>query len=315
MNCFNFNRYMATGESLRSLGFAFRISQSYITRIIQLVLKSLSSRLPGILLKPPSREDLIQIARDFWEKWNFPNCVGSIDGKHIRIFCPGKSGSLFFNYKDFFSIVLLAIVDANCKFIYVDIGSYGKEGDSGIFSRSSLYKLIKQGNYFPPNENLPTSSQTLPYVHVGDEAFHLETHMMRPYTRGEARKDYEKTIFNYRLSRARRTAENSFGLLSQIFRVFYSPIALKSETTDHLVLTACCLHNLLRNRYIENTSKYYYNFDQNETEPTQNMMALVRSGGYANFEGFLVRDEFKKFFNSEEGAVPWQDHQTQKKDN
>jgi len=57
---------MATGESLRSLAFAFRISQSYITRIIQFVLKSL--RLPGILLKPPSKEDLIQITRDFWEK-------------------------------------------------------------------------------------------------------------------------------------------------------------------------------------------------------------------------------------------------------
>ncbi|KAF0709027.1 protein ANTAGONIST OF LIKE HETEROCHROMATIN PROTEIN 1-like [Aphis craccivora] len=105
---FNFNRYMATGESLRSLGFTFRISQSYITRIIQLVFKILSLRLPGILLKPPSKEDLIQIARDFWEKWNFPNCVGSIDGKHIRIFCPGKSGTLFFNYKDFFLLFYLA---------------------------------------------------------------------------------------------------------------------------------------------------------------------------------------------------------------
>lgn len=64
-----------------------------------------------------------------------------------------------------------------------------------IFSRSSLYKLIKRGDYFPSNEKLPTSSQTLPYVHVEDEAFRLETHMMRPYTRGEARKDYEKNHF------------------------------------------------------------------------------------------------------------------------
>lgn len=97
------------------------------------------------------------------------------------------------------------------------------------------------------------------------------------------------------LSRARRTAENGFGLPSQIFRVFYSFIALKPEITDHLVLSACYLHNILRSRYIENTSKYYYNFDHNETEPTENMMALVRSGVYANFEGFLVRDEFKIF--------------------
>lgn len=210
---------MATRESLRSLGFTFWISQSYITGIIQFILKSSSLRLPGILLKPPSK-DLIKTAREFWEKWNFPNCVGSIDGKHIRISCPGKSDSLFFSYKDFFSIVLLAIVDANCKFIYVDIGSYGKESDSGIFSSSSLYKLIKQGNYFLPNEKLPTSSQTLSYIHVGDEAFRLETHMMRPYTRGEAQKDYERTIFNYRLSRA-RTAENNFGLPSQILLEYF----------------------------------------------------------------------------------------------
>lgn len=56
----------------------------------------------------------------------------------IRIFSPKNSGSLFCNNKDFFSIVLLAIVDANCKFIYVDIGSYGKEGDNGIFTKSKI---------------------------------------------------------------------------------------------------------------------------------------------------------------------------------
>lgn len=97
-----FFRYMATGESLRSLSFSFRISQSYITRIIQLVLKSLSTRLTPVLLKPLLKEDLVRIAHDFWNKWNFPNCVGAIDGKHIRIFSPKKSGTLFFNYKDFF---------------------------------------------------------------------------------------------------------------------------------------------------------------------------------------------------------------------
>ncbi|CAI6362645.1 unnamed protein product [Macrosiphum euphorbiae] len=305
---------MATGESLRSLAFSFRISQSYITRILQLVFKSLSSRLTPILIPSPSKEDLLRISAEFWTRWNFPNCVGAIDGKHIRIFCPRKTGSLFFNYKDFFSIVLLAIVDANCKFIYVDIGAYGKEGDSGIFTKSSLFKRIQQGEYFPDCAKLPNSEQSLPYVHVGDEAFRLEPHMMRPYTRGEARNDYEKTIFNYRLSRARRTSENSFGLLSQIFRVFYTPIALKTETVDNLVLSACCLHNLLRNRYLETTNNYYYEFDNSEIPPSQSMIPLARSGGYANFDGFFVRDKFKCYFNSTQGAVPWQDQQTQQTD-
>jgi len=52
---------------------------------------------------------------------------------------------------------------------------------------------------------------------------------------------------------------------------------------------------------------YYYNYDPNEPQPLKNMMYLAKSGGYANFEGFLVRDEFTIFFNSEQGAVSWQD--------
>lgn len=307
---------MATGESFRSLAFAFRISQSYITRIVRLVLKSLSNRLTPILLPPPTKNDMVEISKEFWENWNFPNCAGAIDGKHIRIFSPKNSGSLFFNYKDFFSIVLLAIVDANCKFIYVDIGSYGKEGDSGIFTKSKISEKMKNGDYFPPNAKVPNSDKILPYVFIGDEAFRLDPHMMRPYSKIESRNDSEKKIFNYRLSRARRTTENSFGLLSQVFRVFYTPIPLKTQTVDHLVLSACCLHNLLRNQYkIKNTTERYYtyNYDANDTSPN-NMIQLERTGGYGNYEGFIVRDEFKQFFNSPQGTVPWQNYQTLRTD-
>lgn len=129
----------------------------------------------------PSKNDFQLIAKEFYKKWNFPNCIAAIDGNtctyilptyaiHVRIFCPGRSGSLFFNYKDYFSIVLLAMVDANYKFLMVDIGSYGKEGNNGILEKSNIGKLIKKNEFYPSPTKLPNTQIILPYVIVGDGA-------------------------------------------------------------------------------------------------------------------------------------------------
>lgn len=124
------SRFLATGESHASLGFAFRISQSWVSTIIKDVLRSIRENMI-FALPQPSKDQFISISEEFYAKWHFPNVIGCLDGKHIRIRCPNRSGSIFYNYKDFFSIVLLALVDARYKFIAIDIGSFGREGDSG----------------------------------------------------------------------------------------------------------------------------------------------------------------------------------------
>jgi hypothetical protein len=73
----------------------------------------------------PNKEKWLHISQGFQENSDFPNCIGAVDGKHIRI-KPLHSGSLYFNYKSYFSIQLLAICDANYCFIYVNIGDFGK---------------------------------------------------------------------------------------------------------------------------------------------------------------------------------------------
>lgn len=222
---FIFYRFLATGESHRSLAFQFRISHSWISTIIREVLVAICHRLKNIAIPEPTQCSLSKVANDFYEMWNFPNCCGAIDGKHIRIVCPDNSGSLFFNYKSFFSIVLLALVDANNKFLVVDIGAYGKEGDAGIFPKSNLGQSISTGEFkFPEPKCLPNTDVVLPHVFVGDEAFKLTETMMRPYPRNQSKSDPKKAIFNYRLSRARRTTENTFGIMCQYFRVFFTPI-------------------------------------------------------------------------------------------
>lgn len=79
-----------------------------------------------IVLSEPSQNEWKEISKEFETKWNLPLCDGALDGKHIRIEAPPKSGTKYFNYKKYFSIILLALCDANYNFICVDIGAYGK---------------------------------------------------------------------------------------------------------------------------------------------------------------------------------------------
>lgn len=68
--------------------------------------------------------------RNFNEKWNFPRCIGAIDGKHnIVIQCAKKSDSEFLNYKGTHNIILMAVVGAHYSFInlfYQDHGENNK---------------------------------------------------------------------------------------------------------------------------------------------------------------------------------------------
>ena len=65
------------------------------------------------VMPEPSEEQSKAIAEDFWNIWNFPNCIGAVDGKRVNIEEPANSAFVYFNYKKTFSVNLLALVDAN----------------------------------------------------------------------------------------------------------------------------------------------------------------------------------------------------------
>ena len=75
---------------------------------------------------PQTSQEWLQEAQLFNDLWQYPHCLGTIDGKHIAINKPSHSGSHFYNYKGFFSIVLMAVVNANYEFLFVDVGSNGR---------------------------------------------------------------------------------------------------------------------------------------------------------------------------------------------
>lgn len=162
---------------------------------------------------PDTPDEWLQVAEEFNKRWQFPNCVGAIDGKHIAIRPPPNSGSRYFNYKRFFSIVLLAVVDANYRFLYVDVGKNGRCSDGGVFADSDLRKALDDGTArLPKDDHFPKDDKSMPFCMVGDDAFPLRKYLMKPFPQRKLTDD--ERIFNYRLSRARRVVENAFGILA-----------------------------------------------------------------------------------------------------
>ena len=93
--------------------------------------------------------------------------------------CPPNSVSQYFNYKQYHSIVLRAVVDANLKFVTVDVGAYGKQSDGGIFRYSALYQSLETRSLQVSEDTfLPNSEIKLPYVFVGDEVYLLTTYLI-----------------------------------------------------------------------------------------------------------------------------------------
>ncbi|KAG0713730.1 Protein ALP1-like [Chionoecetes opilio] len=195
-------RYLATGESRRSLEFQYRISHNLISSIIPEVCDALFAVLRGTYLKlPTTSAEWQEVASGFSNVWQFPNCIGALDGKRFLVIKPDNTGAEYFDYKSHHSVIMLALVDASYKFLYIDVGAQGRASDAGVWDKCNLKKYIEDKKLQVPSESpLPYSSTQSPFVIVGDDAFPLKTYMMKPYPGKNLTGD--QRIFNYRLSRA-----------------------------------------------------------------------------------------------------------------
>lgn len=270
----------------------------------------------------------MRVAQEFYDMWNFPNVLGFIDGKHVAIQAPKDAGSEYFNYKGFHSIVLLAMCDAKYCFTVIDCGAAGLRVVSltvEFFSRSEFGKRYLENNLdFPQNSPfLPGSAIPVPYLCIADAAFPLRKNLMKPY--GGKALSRKEMIFNYRLSRARRTIENAFGILSVRWRFLRRTLLATPERACLYVRAACVLHNFMQMRAAcqDAGSNVYcppgfadsYGQDgrlsngqwrQEEDSQFQTPLTNCPSNRYG-FSAANVRDNIASYFVSNEGAVDWQE--------
>lgn len=190
-----------------------------------------------------------QISAGFNHQWNMPHCIGSIDGKHFRITRPPCTGTLFYNYKQYYSIVMLAVADHQYRFIYMDVGAEGKSSDGGVWARTELQRDMNDPSNplnIPAPRPLPGVQQDLPFYLVGDDAFPLRPNLMKPFP--QLNMNLRQRVFNYRLSRCRRVIENAFGILTTKFRLFRRELTMRPKNCEPVIGAAVVLHNMLRER-------------------------------------------------------------------
>lgn len=94
-------------------------------------------------------------------------------------------------------------------------------------------------------------------------------------------------------------------IMCSIFRIFFTPIYLKPETVDLVVIVCCCLHNLLRDEYLSKNTCREDNTLNLEDLPTQNLIRLVGTGGFSKSEGFQVRSQFTDYFSTNHDNSGW----------
>lgn len=252
----------------------------------------------------PNEEKWLKIANDFYTKYNFPLCLGAIDGKHIRIKKPNKSGSLYYNYKGFFSIVLLAVTDSEGKFVVVDVGSCGSNNDAGIFQRSMFGRQLTSETLGIPTEGMvPHTDIKLPFMFVADDAFPLRDNIMKPFSFRQL--THEKEIFNYRLSRARNVVEASFGRISQMWRLLLRQMDVQPNIATNIVKAITVLHNFICIHEPCRVSPCESTGDQFQSGHLEERPHINRSTKSA----MKIRDTLMHYFTSPVGAVSWQNGQ------
>lgn len=183
----------------------------------------------------------------------------------------------------------------------------------GVFS--TIHRLVKLWTAAPPKA-LPGREMLVPHVFIADDAFALRPNLMKPFPGRDLLAS--QRIHNYRLSRGRRSIENTFGIMSAKFRVLRSPIHLDALKTRKVTKACCALHNFLLKRngksYAPNnltdrcgSDGTIIDGEWRQDAPTNTLLPLQHEQTNITNDAKKIRKEFEVYYMTT-GAVPWQFH-------
>ncbi len=211
-----------------------------VSEVSQAIVDCLWDQEVGSLM-PKSEADLCKKMHEMEETWQFPCCWSAVDGCHIPIKCPAgglESSKEYQNFKNFYSVILMAMVDYKYRFIWGSCGFPGNTHDSIIFQSTDIWTSIME------NEAILKTGKEVEGVHIpalifADAAFQGK---MKPY--GNAVLTAKQRYFNYRLSRARMVTEGAYGQLKGCWRILHRKCESSAKEVKIITLACVILHNI-----------------------------------------------------------------------
>ncbi|XP_014213350.1 protein ANTAGONIST OF LIKE HETEROCHROMATIN PROTEIN 1-like [Copidosoma floridanum] len=310
-------KFLAAGDSIYTVSCQYSIDCETIENIISTACKAIWNQLVlNVMPSDLSKNRWLKMAQEFEEKWDFPHCIGAIDAVHIVMQPSSNESPSKQKSNERNSIVLLAICDANFIFTFVDMGTYGCNGE--IFRASQIGCAFENNDMnlpkpSPLNEN---DTENFPYVLVGDEAFPLKTYLLRPYPQKDCI-EVSRLNFNCRLIRAQKTIETCLGILSSRWQIFSKTINMDVDKTMKIVQACVCLHNWLRLSDLSGNSCVRYMTTELVDQKVGDVFVAgscrkssERSGAFKDIscvgsnvgsrKAIQIRDSYLHYFNSNE---------------
>ncbi|XP_046856137.1 protein ALP1-like [Xenia sp. Carnegie-2017] len=230
--------YLSCTAEYRTVANLFGVSRSLVCQCIKEVSCAIIKHFPKAITFPKG-DDLFQVLQGYEEQWGFPMRAGAIDGTHIA---PANSNIEYVNRRGFHSIVMQAVADCNYMFLDVVIGWPGSVHDARILSNSTLFSNGNKKRLFPPDVVKEISGVEIAPFLLGDPAYPLLSWLIKGYPKNGATEEQKK--FNYHLSRARMTVENTFGRWKGRYARFSKRLDMEVASSVDIIHASCILHNI-----------------------------------------------------------------------
>ncbi|KAK6750405.1 hypothetical protein RB195_002403 [Necator americanus] len=260
-------RFVGNGFNFTNLSEEFSCGKATVSAIVSEVMEAIIESETHNAFPPITRQYLEKVAEKTQELYDYPRAVGFLDGRHVAIKKPNGGIEEYLNYKNFQSIVLLAICDADYRFLLFDVGLPGNLGDASVFRSSSIFTFFNEcDDLFPETADLG-SVGPVQYHILTDDGLGQGVRYIEPFP-GRSADTGSKQRFNKKHGCARRVIDIAFEMLQRRFAVLQKPLQLEPNRGGRLVTSLLILHNLVA--YKQDVAAYVERYPA----PTETLVGL-----------------------------------------